>query len=161
MNKPKDQGPAADDDPMAPIPMTGGDKDAPNTVSANKQVIFVPPPASTVNRGTIKPIRLSQLKSRPPSTPYVKRKGVRQQTRQESPTPSSSSSNPNPFAILDHAWNRRLKAEPTLCPTVCPTCLQPMPANEQPKRQAKASSNQVEHVVESMSSGLNITPNVD
>ncbi|KAJ2911589.1 hypothetical protein MD484_g8824, partial [Candolleomyces efflorescens] len=121
-------------------------------------VTFVPPPPMTVERAPIQPIRLSSLKTRKPATPYArsssKNKRNRPGHKEEpvSPTPGSST-NKNPFAVLDKAWPRRLKAEPTLCPTVCPTCLQPMPMSTEKKIEDRS----VADVATSMTSTLSLS----
>ncbi|KAJ2911369.1 hypothetical protein MD484_g9045, partial [Candolleomyces efflorescens] len=134
------------------------------TVDKNnpKHVTFVPPQPMTVERAPIQPIRLSSLKTRKPATPYARSssKNKRDRTRHKeepvSPTPGSST-NQNPFAVLDKAWPRRLKAEPTLCPTVCPTCLQPMPLSTEKKKEDRS----VADVATSMTSSLSLSNDVN
>ncbi|KAJ2915366.1 hypothetical protein MD484_g5012, partial [Candolleomyces efflorescens] len=103
------------------------------TTDTRRQVTFTPPP-SAPPRTPRKPKRAPNQKLRAPPTPYARtlfKKTRASQGVEHHPNSSNAgpSSNEDPFITLDTPRPRTLKAEATLCPAVCPACLQPMPAN--------------------------------
>ncbi|KAJ2912806.1 hypothetical protein MD484_g7608, partial [Candolleomyces efflorescens] len=131
-----------------------------------RQVTFTTPP-SAAPRTPRKPKRASKQKLRAPPTPYARTLFKNARARegdQQDPTSSNAgpSSNEDPFITLEAARPRPLKAEPTLCPTVCPTCLQPMPANNGDLSEgARGLEHSLDDVAASMSSNLSVSPKLD
>ncbi|KAJ2914342.1 hypothetical protein MD484_g6066, partial [Candolleomyces efflorescens] len=149
-------------EPSSEEPTQGSQLDT----DTRRQVAFTTPP-SAAPRTPRKPKRASKQKLPPPPTPYARTlfKNARaREGNQQDPTSSNAgpSSNEDPFTTLEAARPRRLIAEPTLCPTVCPTCLQPMPANSGDTDEgAPGQERSLDDVAASMSANLSVSPKLD